>query len=79
MRGLQVLDADTLFPLVLWVVIHAQLQHTGPHYLLGHLDRFARSQNPMAAAAAEEADTGAGNQHHQLRVWRGAFCAGCGV
>jgi hypothetical protein len=36
-----VLDADTLFPLVLWVVIHARLQQSGPHFLLAHIDRFS--------------------------------------
>jgi hypothetical protein len=62
-----VLDADTLFPLVLWVVIHANLQHTGPHYLLAHLDRFAQSQHPGATLASDVDDemSVGGTQHQQ--------------
>ena len=40
-----VLDADTLFPIVLWVVIHSDIHLSGPHFILYHLDRFSAAYN----------------------------------
>ena len=51
-----VLDADTLFPLVLWAVIHARLEQSGPHYLLAHADRFAVPHSHPSFSSASASD-----------------------